>query len=107
MTTLSELKELCEKATPGPYFISADENAENWRIIQTSHITRDIWEIPRTKGDYEYFSKLTPETVLKLIETIEKLAEALEYMLDDGYLGTVEARDYFCRSALEWVKKKT
>ena len=36
----------------------------------------------------------------KLKEKLRVAVEALEYMLDDGYLGTIEDRNYFCRSAL-------
>lgn len=36
-----------EAATPGPWHLSADRET----ITQTSHITRDVWTIPRTHED--------------------------------------------------------
>lgn len=46
--------------TPGPWRRSGD------RVIQTKHLTRDVWEIPRVEAD------------LDLIAAAPELLEALE-----------------------------
>lgn len=43
--------EICAKATPGPWHQSAAEKRN--LVIQTAHITRDVWTIARTDHDCE------------------------------------------------------
>ncbi len=46
---LAEMKERCEKATPGPFH----RTHQDWpQIIQTSHITRDVWTIASLDNHY-------------------------------------------------------
>ena len=42
---------VCAKATPGPWHQSAAEKRN--LVIQTAHITRDVWTIARTDHDCE------------------------------------------------------
>ena len=44
--TIEQLQALEAKATPGPWYLSKDGN-----IVQTAHVTRDVWIIPRSDGD--------------------------------------------------------
>jgi len=44
--------ELCNKATPGPWWIDG-----NGDIIQTKHITRDVWFIPKTQEDVKFIAE--------------------------------------------------
>lgn len=69
---LKQLREKCEKATPGPWHMTENE------IIQTNHVTRDVWVIPRNDEDYHYIAAVNPETVKVLIDVIEELKSFIE-----------------------------
>ena len=64
----NELEAAAKAATPGPWNWS-----ENGGITQTSHITRDVWEIPRTEQDCVFIALANPETVLRLIAEVRRL----------------------------------
>lgn len=44
-----------ERATPGPWRTMTDGDG-NTAIIQTNHITRDVWQIPRSDEDLEFIA---------------------------------------------------
>jgi len=122
MTTLSELKELCEKATRGSWAagrwsgICYEEHSHGgghcnyqYKLIRDSDISHHsivlenepIYLVKTTEeygamsnNNAKFIAATDPETVLKLIETIEKQREALELAKKDaisvGMLGTVE-----------------
>ena len=72
-TRIQQIRARLDAATPGPWFISGDVNGENLNIIQTNHTTRDVWQIPRVKGDYELIanSRQDISDLLAVVEVYE------------------------------------
>ena len=70
---LYAIKKRLADATPGPWNLSGDKNT----ITQTSHITRDVWTIPRTQEDMVLIAS-APEDLSSLIREIERLREELD-----------------------------
>lgn len=48
---LKEIDALCEAATKGPWQLDLQGT-----IIQTNHITRDVWTIPRDNEDMKFIA---------------------------------------------------
>lgn len=46
---------LAEKATPGEWRTLTDGDG-NTAIVQTNHLTRDVWQIPRTDEDLDFIA---------------------------------------------------
>lgn len=63
MTRRELLATVPEGFTPGPWNLSADRES----ITQTSHITRDVWTIPRTVDDMSLIA-LAPDLLAALRE---------------------------------------
>ncbi len=60
------------KTTPPPWRVL------DGQIIQTNHITRDVWVLPRTEGDL-YLMAAAPAMLAAL--------EAVEWVYDTGLVG--------------------
>jgi hypothetical protein len=71
---IARLRELAEKATPGPWHKSGNLNNN---VIQTSHITRDVWHICACfhagEPDAEFIAAANPQTILSLLDELEQL----------------------------------
>jgi len=77
-TEIRAALEACRRATPGPWHLTKDRQS----IIQTSHITRDVWTIPRSKGDMDFIplARTALPAALKMIgELLDVLDVALDY----------------------------
>ena len=70
---LDLIKARLAAATPGPWVLSKDRET----ITQTSHITRDVWTIPRTHEDMELIAH-APSDLAALIAEVERLRVELE-----------------------------
>ena len=81
-TRIQEIKQRLEAATPGPWFISGDVNGENLNIIQTNHTTRDVWQIPRVKGDYELIAN-SRQDISDLLAVVEVYEAGLKDVHDE------------------------
>lgn len=64
--------ELADKATPGPW---------RWlegQLIQTAHVTRDVWVLPRTAEDVNLITAArndAPDIIRALLLRVESLQE--------------------------------
>jgi len=67
---LNEIERLAKAATPGPWRVDG-----NGDIIQTNHVTRDVWFIPRKREDTEYTARMDPATTLAMVARIRELEE--------------------------------
>lgn len=67
--TAVQARALLAAATPGPWHLSADKES----ITHTSHITRDVWTLPRTHADMELVAA-APD----LVASVEHYAGQLE-----------------------------
>lgn len=66
MSLLDDLKNLEKKITKGPW-----NKASDGTIIQTAHITRDVWYIPRIEADLDFITYVRnnlPEIIKALEE---------------------------------------
>ena len=76
LVSADEARGLLEGATPGPWLLSADRET----ITQTSHVTRDVWTIPRTLDDMSLCAA-APDlaaTVIALSEERDRYRAALD-----------------------------
>jgi hypothetical protein len=74
--------ELCNKATPGPWWIDG-----NGDIIQTKHITRDVWFIPKNQEDVKFIvesREALPYWIKRAVEA-ERLLKATYPHLHEIY----------------------
>jgi hypothetical protein len=95
--TLEELKRIADSATSGPWHKSGGD-----RVVQTSHITRDVWTIAqcpmRTENNAEFIATFNPtliKAMLKEIETARAMRDSFEhyYVWEDLYsVPSVELR---------------
>ena len=69
---LAEIRETVNKATPGPWTLTADRQS----IIQTHHITRDVWIIPRVDADTDLIAH-APEWLTELLAMVESQEQEL------------------------------
>ena len=96
-TRIQQIRARLDAATPGPWFISGDVNGENLNIIQTNHTTRDVWQIPRVKGDYELIANSRQDIadLLAVVEVYEDCLTKIEVELgeDDDNIYIAEARE--------------
>jgi len=69
----ARLRELSEKAT------KADWRVSDGSIIQTNHITRDVWHIPRVEEDLHLICELRNNlpAILDAMERWERYEEAI------------------------------
>lgn len=65
---LAPIKARLAAATPGPWNLSGD----CMTITQTSHITRDVWTIPRSHDDMRLIAHV-PTDIAALIAEVERL----------------------------------
>lgn len=84
MTDLKRLRELAVAATPGPWFYSYD-GSSTWTIGQTedpqAFPIANIW---RKTNDVNFIAACDPQTILAMIERIEKYENALNKIKDHG-----------------------
>lgn len=73
---LTKLKAICDAATPGPWCYS-----DGVMVIQTSHITRDVWTICEAhhhpKSDAAFIATFNPTKVKELLDEIERLNDKI------------------------------
>lgn len=76
---LQRLKDLCERATAGPWLASA-----GFSVIQTNHVTRDVWTIPMTHDDIAFIaaSREALPNLLAFVEHLELYIADLEHTVD-------------------------
>ena len=67
---LDKIKARLAAATPGPWVLAPDRES----ITQTSHLTRDVWTIPRTHEDMELIAH-APSDLAALIAEVERLRQ--------------------------------
>ncbi len=82
MSKLEELKRIADAATAGPWHQSGD------RVIQTAHITRDVWVIAqcpmRTENNAEFIATFHPTLIKAMLREIEDLREKVrKYEIKD------------------------
>jgi hypothetical protein len=80
MLTKSRLDEIdarAGKATPGPWRESGS------CIIQTDHVTRDVWEIPQCKSDTLFIAHARDD-VPALVAEVRRLRTAIREIIDDA-----------------------
>jgi hypothetical protein len=65
---LAAIREALDKATPGPWRLTKDRK----RIIQTHHITRDVWTIPRVEADVDLIAH-APEWLAELLAHVARV----------------------------------
>lgn len=65
---LDRLQAVCDAATPGPWHYGE----HNGVLMQTSHITRDVWCIPRSENDRAFITS-SREAVPTLIAEVRRL----------------------------------
>ncbi len=72
MTDLSKLEAIVRARTPGPWHLSADGE----RILQTAHLTRDVWEIPHKQEDMPFIATMgtLADLILDVIRAADDLA---------------------------------
>jgi hypothetical protein len=95
MPDLDELERLLAAMTPEPWHVS--EGA----IIQTKHITRDVWQIPRVEGDLAGIVALrnTAPALLRELRALREVERRVRELgdhypdLDDAPGGAVPAWD--------------
>lgn len=66
-------RKLCDAATKGPWRVG---NCEN--VIQTNHITRDVWQIPKTQKDLEFIAASRdgwPKALDRIVELENELLQ--------------------------------
>jgi hypothetical protein len=65
--TLEKLKAICAGATPGPWRKSGSH------VIQTAHVTRDVWRIAShiNDADATHIATFNPSLVLAMLECLE------------------------------------
>lgn len=95
---LSNLRALAKAATPGPWHPPTKEDGY---ITQTSHITRDVWTIPRSLEDMQFIAAANPSTVLVLIGSLED-AESWSEKLNDKACELMKERDEARELAFKW-----
>ncbi len=71
---LDELLKLAEAATPGPWRLDSDDD----RIIQTNHITRDIWHIPKSQSDMIFIAAANPQTISRLVRAYQLVSSSAQ-----------------------------
>jgi len=79
--TEQELKEIearANAATPGRWKIQRDSTGNLCGIIQTNHVTRDVWPIPRTQDDIRFIA-CARQDVPALIAEVRRLREDRDY----------------------------
>jgi len=64
--SLDKLETLAKAATPGPWYTDS-----TGRIVQTRHVTRDVWEIPRRDDDITFICAFNPQTALALLKVVD------------------------------------
>ena len=79
---IEEIKKRLAAATPGPWQILEDSDG-SVGVAQTSHITRDVWSIPRTRGDVELIAA-APADIAFLLSEVERLKALLHYQKTQG-----------------------
>jgi hypothetical protein len=89
LTPRELLASLPEGATPGPWYVAKDGQS----ILQTSHITRDVWTIPRTDADM-HLCAAAPALRDALAEVLAE-NERLRALLDEARVavGDVQMSD--------------
>ncbi len=103
MTLLEQIESrlaVCAKATPGPWHQSAAEKRN--LVIQTAHITRDVWTIARTDHDCEVNSAFIAASRNQRegeLAALRVAVEALEYAQDCTPVGQR------CSKALAQINK--
>jgi len=67
---IHELRALLAKATPGPWTL---DPSKEW-IVQTAHLTRDVWIIPKTTADIEFIAaaRNALPAILERVERAER-----------------------------------
>jgi hypothetical protein len=68
---ITEIKKRLAAATPGPWQVLKERDG-SVGVIQTSHITRDVWSIPRTEADVEFIAA-APSDIAYLLAEVERL----------------------------------
>lgn len=86
---LAQLRSLAEKATPGPWRASPNRQ----EIWQTSHVTRDIWFIPRDEADIDHVAAVDPQTLLALLDEHAAYKAAVETPLGHMLTKVTAERD--------------
>lgn len=71
MIDLDKDQALCDRATPGPWHLNDAKDL----ITQTSHVTRDVWTIPRTFEDMYFITAFNPEHVKEYIAEVRRLRD--------------------------------
>lgn len=84
--------EICAKATPGPWHQSAAEKRN--LVIQTAHITRDVWTIARTDHDCEVNSAFIAASRNQREGELAALKVALEKLNELDQTLRVPAAEY-------------
>lgn len=72
---LDDLEAKAKAATQGPWHRSGDS------VIQTAHVTRDVWFIPKAESDVDYIAAANPATVLALIAEVRQLQDKNAWLL--------------------------
>jgi hypothetical protein len=79
---IAEIKKRLAAATPGPWQVLKERDG-SVGVIQTSHITRDVWSIPRTQEDVELIAA-APADIAFLLAEVERLKALLHYQKTQG-----------------------
>lgn len=72
--SIDQLQALEAKATPGPWRLSKDGN-----IVQTAHVTRDVWIIPKSDGDMACIAAMR-----NALPALLEVAKAAKAVLESG-----------------------
>lgn len=89
-----KIHSLIENATAEPWQVSG--SGEDLHLVQTNHLTRDVWTIPRTEHDIQFIA-----AARTLMPLLLEVAEAARYLTAIGMVGMdIQGYDMKMREAL-------
>lgn len=112
MTKLSELKQIAEKATPGPWVfrkgnpwcIKAGDEINGKNIIMVSNGQHDAVFLEEGRKNIHFISALNPSVVIKLLDDMARMRECLEFISDiqKQMIPVISGCDVRHRSLNDW-----
>lgn len=80
---IKKYREIAEAATPGPWYLSDDQNSVHQHIYQGEFeevCNVDSSDLDAYQKNSAFIATFSPETVLRLLDTIEKYEAALKHI---------------------------
>ena len=85
MTDLKKLRELAEKATPGPKYFTVEDTFPTMWLVDEHGDYHDI-----TNDDLTFWESFNPQAIIELLDRLERYEKALRFYAKDSQFSTGE-----------------